>query len=261
MPHIDAWHMNESCRIWISHFTIQRSHGASIIESRYTWESHITNKCVTSFHHTNKAWCTYAWVTLHMKESYHIWISHVTYEWVMSHMNESCLIQVRYFTIQLSLGAHMNKSRYTWESHFTYKCVTSHMNRSRHIWMNHVVYESVISPYKEVMVHLSLSHVTHERVASQINVSRHTWIGHVTYEWIMSYIDASFLLCDMTHESCRISMSHVAKEWVMAHRNESCDIGMSHIKCVIFANKWGCTYTWFIWRGHINKKMSHITHE
>jgi len=80
----------------------------------------------------------YEWVILrmyasHIKESFHIWKSHVTHEWVTAHT-------------QMNHGAHMNESWHTYEWVMSHTC--KHMNESCHA-------------YEWVMAHIWMSHVTH----------------------------------------------------------------------------------------------------
>ena len=77
--------------------------------------------------------CAYEWVTSHMNESRHIWMSHVTHEWVTS---------------------HMNKSRHIWTSHVTY------MNEPRHIheWATSHKSQTIHSPKHDQFVSRCATH-------------------------------------------------------------------------------------------------------
>jgi len=123
-----------------------------------------------------------------MKESCHIWMSHVTYEWVMSHINESCHVTYEWFNSQVM-----------------YERVMSHLKQSCHTW-------ALVQPKSFIeSCHIWMSRVTYEWVMSHINESCHMWMSHFTYEWVMSHMN----------ESCHIWMSHVTYEWVMSHMNGS----------------------------------------
>ena len=143
-PHMIYWHdpficdMISSCVTWCIHMW----HVCDMIYSYVTWW-HDLCQCgmyvtwsILICDMTNSSSPEHKWVMSHMKESRHIWMSHVTYEWVMSHMNESCHI---------------------WMSHVTYEWVMSHMNESCHLWMSHVTYEGVTS---RRMIHDAI-HVIH----------------------------------------------------------------------------------------------------
>jgi len=92
IPREGLWvmsHMNESCRIWMSHVA-------------YEWViSHMNESCHTWMSHVK-----YEWGMSHMNESCHIWRSHVMYEWVMSHTNESCHICI-YICIYVIYDAYV----------------------------------------------------------------------------------------------------------------------------------------------------------
>ena len=149
-------HMNESCRIWMSHVT------------------YYTHKRVTSH---DESCHTYEWVlpcsmslSTHQGSEYkrmHVWMSHVTYEWVMSRMNESCHVCMSHVTYEWVVY----EACHIWWIHVT--C----MNKSCHIGMSHV-------PYEWVMSHIWMSHVPYKWVVNEpchVYTSRHLWISHVTY--------------------------------------------------------------------------------
>jgi len=121
-------HMNESCHIWMGHFTYEcvMSHmnaSCHMWIRHVTWMRHVTCKWVMS----------------------HIWMGHVTCEWVKSHVNESCL-SYDWVMFSVNESYYMGKSQITceeschiWMSHVTCKWVMSHM------WMRHVTCEWVMS--------------------------------------------------------------------------------------------------------------------
>jgi len=89
----------------------------------------------------------------HMKESCHIWMSHVTYEGVMSHMNESCHI---------------------WMSYVTYEWVTSHKTSNRQI--KHVNESSSCTSCEWVN---ESSSYAHESMSQWVSLTYpHMWMSH-----------------------------------------------------------------------------------
>jgi len=108
--------------------------------------------------------------------------------------------------------SRMHLSHYTWMRHVTCEWVTSHMNESCHIWMRHFTYEWGISHMNKLCYNMKEScdicmHlVTYEPA--------HMWLN-VTTEWVIS-------LQRTVNESYHTWMSHVTREWVMSHVNESC---------------------------------------
>jgi len=131
----------------------------------------------------------------------HMWMSHVTCEWVMSHVNESCHMwggddkrrlmmcvtsRTQWHTHQASLRSSDISSvcvmSHTWQRCLM-MCVTS---------LTHIRY-----------LFLWVSHITH------MNEACYMW-GHWGRQ---REIDAWWPLS----ESCRMWMSHVAREWVMSH--------------------------------------------
>ena len=104
-----------------------------------------------------------------IKESCHVWVSHVTCEWVVSRVSESC---------------------HAWESHVT--C---------YIWIEHVAYGLVISSTKE-SCHMWIISVKHKWL---VNESRHVWEWVISHMWMSHVWHAAFILWldsfmrDMTH--------------------------------------------------------------
>ena len=91
--------------------------------------SHINMVKVTSPHrpcNIRPLHHTHEWVKQQMKESCHIWRSHVIHEGAMSHT-----IPPLYHT-HAWVRPHMNESCYTWRSHLTYEKFMSHMKEPSH---------------------------------------------------------------------------------------------------------------------------------
>ena len=192
-------HVDESRHVWVSrNVTDVNSHVEYVVRSYVMRLTHIglthilwcINTCYRSGESCRICWCIitcewglYEWVTSHVNESCHVWMSHVTFEWVMSRINESCHIWI--------VMSHMN-------SHVNYVDASPNMSEayvvaSRHIWMSHVTYEWDMSPmnshidyvdaspnmseaYMSESRHIYVNHITH------MNESCHIWISHITYE-------------------------------------------------------------------------------
>jgi len=178
-----------------------------------------------------------------IKESCHIWMSHVIYEWVMSHMNESCQthkwVMSHTHPTAKTLGVCMSP--------------VSHMNRSCHTWMIHVT-------HMHKSCHIRMSHVTYEWVMPHMNVSCHKWLSHVTHEWVVSRH------CDSLERTATYQLSHVAQvfdptttHWnslqlTATHINESCHAEISGCKWVIFQR----ILTWLISAIGSRVSMNHV---
>jgi len=89
----------------------------------------------------------------HIRESCHVWMSHVTYEWVMSSMIEGCHVCMSHVTYEWVT--------HVWMSHVTYRV------QMRHTWMSHV-------PHVNEPCHAWTSHVTYlHKILAGLNVISH----------------------------------------------------------------------------------------
>jgi len=223
-------HMNESCHTWMSHATHEtwrwsmwKSGGGRGLQSQYALRirtclthkpviSHMNESCHTYERVMPHIWTSHAThmneschvqmryiYTLHMRSSYHIWISpgastclHFTaIDTSMSHVMYECVIREEVYRTSTRLEfeptshvrcqgvmSRMNGScctrSHTWMRHVTHKRVMSLMNGSFQIWMCHVTYEWV-------MLHIWMSHVSCERVGTQANASYQMWMIQFTY--------------------------------------------------------------------------------
>ena len=170
----------------------------------------------------------------HIKESFHIRMSHVTY---------------------LSVISHMNRADTDESSDATYEWVISHMKESCHIWVSHVTHTEGQTLLRHLTPHTpNLSHIDPPQiwVMSHTNESCHIRRSHVTSEVVLSRTNRSGTdaLPDATYTQLipyrpATSTSHVTYGWVMSHTNESgniqrgqtepchmkvsCHIRMSHV--------------------------------
>jgi len=177
-------------------------------ESRHIWMSHVT-------HTRSEGWDT-SWPSRHMNECVTSHTNESRHIWIMSHTNEPCHIRMSHVTYEWVMS-------HIWMSHVTYEWVMSHIWMSHvtyewvmsHIWMSHVTYEWVMSDM--------MSHATDESVTSHMNASRHIWKSHVTYEWVMSHThgangETPVGWVDIWMNASRhIWIRHVTYEWVMSH--------------------------------------------
>ena len=121
--------------------------------------------------------CT--WVTSHMNEARHVWMSHVTYEWFMSHMKESChthrRVGVRQFFSAASWSRHTYKwaMSYIWIRHSTYDIWLSHITHMSHIVIWHIHTNKTYHWYEVGTPHWVISHIWMSHVA-HANEWRHT---------------------------------------------------------------------------------------
>jgi len=162
------WKMHESCHMWTHHVT-------------YIYRPTL---CLTPKIDPHGR-CSHEWVKSHMKESYHISMSHVTHEWVMSHINDPCHI---------------------WMSHGTYQCVMSHMNESCHVPIRHVTYECIMShihtdlhfgwQLKQIHTAGAHGHAVERNQCADWPLLR----APPVYQWVMSHMN----------ESCHVCTSRVA---------------------------------------------------
>jgi len=131
--------------------------------------------------------CTYGWVTAHMDESRHTWMSHGTHESDVSHVNESCHIWMSHVKFERShVTYEFERSRVAYEMHQS--CSPTHW---KYGWVMAHMDELLI-----ICIWLNLG--THESVVPHMNESCPTWMSPVTHEW----------------------MSPVTHGWVMSHMNE-----------------------------------------
>jgi len=167
----------------------------------------------------------YEWVTSHINESCHKWMSHVTYEWDVSYMKVSHRIWMGHVTYEWGMS-HMNESCHIWMSHVTYEWFVSLMKESCLIWMSHVTYAGAISCMNE------LCHIWKKCV-----ISCRTWMRHVTHEWVVSHMNESchvWVFLQLTfvehmNESCHTWMGHVTHE-LCSCMNGSCHAWMSLVQ-------------------------------
>jgi len=160
-----AWfisHLNESCHIWMNH--LKKSHhiwvSLGIVCSRYGLSQHtIAGCCVIHI--------TFEWVTSHLNDSCHIWMSHVTFEWVMSHLSvvsclresQSCHVWERCDSKRqarvcvCSTQTHTHTHTYTHCQSLGAECVMSRMNESNEWVVSHLngSVTGVISNLNEVL--------------------------------------------------------------------------------------------------------------
>ena len=146
--------------------------------------------------------------------------------------------------------------------------VTWHVNESCYTWMSHVTYHFTYQDGKSQMIEFAAN----KRVAWQVRTS------HETYEWVMLHIHESWhksfqiSIRQVTHdwvcrkqtscvtsanESRDIWMSHVTREWVMAH--PSCHFWMWRVTnelVVPQTDASGYTYEWVM----SHTQMSHVTY-
>ena len=145
--------------------------------------------CAINVRYQCESWHISKWVTSHVNESCHVWISHIIHERtsheqvtfhmhrVMSHMIQLCHLWV---TTHLNESWHKSKWVTSFMNESCHECVTWHMKESRHIWwgMSHT----------HVATHCNTDtwHMKESR-----HISCPTWISHVTREqalwmWAMS---------------------------------------------------------------------------
>jgi len=138
------WDMNHSYGTWLIYWVrfeayscvCDRTHayGTWLI---FIWDMTPSYGIVIShMTHARTVWVN-IWVMSHMKELWHIWISHVPYAGVchiwMSHVTYAGVI------------SNIDESCPICRSHVTYGWVTSHMHQSCPISRNHVTYRWVTS--------------------------------------------------------------------------------------------------------------------
>jgi len=97
----------------------------------------------------------------HVKESWHIWMSHVTHRW------ENTTLTV------------LNDSPWPlivadeWMSHGTYEWVMSHIHKSQHMWMSHGTYEWVTARMHETC------HLRHDSATRDMTQAYVPWLIHM----------------------------------------------------------------------------------
>jgi len=155
------------CHVWMSHFHMNAP--------CHLCMSHGTYECAMSRTHGPNI--TYVWVMSHIRESCHVYMSHVTCVWATSH-------------IWMSHVTHMNESchtyewvmSHTWMSHVTCVRATSQLKESCNAWLPLVSYEWVMS-------HMNVTHPSggHTPITMILQPTPLVlkWMSHVTYECIM----------------------------------------------------------------------------
>ena len=128
----------ESCHTCMSHVKFPGIGAVKYATSPTQNTSHIYATSPTQNTSHKESRYTHEWVTSHMNQSFHRWLSHATYARIMSHMHESCQISrdwcskicnIAYFTIfsfpctfpTVHNCWHASQERVTWTCHFTHK--------------------------------------------------------------------------------------------------------------------------------------------
>ena len=193
----------------------------------------------------------YEWVMAHMKETCHIWRSHVTYKGVISQRRwrafQTWCLDVKLF-VNGSRRTHMSHVSHIWIIHMSHNLNESRvkrMNAPWHIWWSHVTYNK--------------SHVTCKGVMSQHKSSPHV------------ETKALHMCCDMTPlQSCnKIKALHMRRALQSCHKTKALQMWrashvlwhdsftvMSQDKSSPDVESFTCVVTWLLYSHVTRQKLS-----
>jgi len=178
-------HMNELCRLWMSHVTCEwvMSH---MQESSHVWIGFCCDQGVgttrpKSFVETG-FWLlcpSFVYFVPLSRSKPAFWIS--TRKPIFGEPGSIMVdgFDTRLIPRSFSCGLMCSLLHVLWMDDVIHEWVMAHMSESWHIWTCHGTHKFVMSHKK--------SNVTHEYVVPHINESWHTWMSRITYERVTTH--------------------------------------------------------------------------